>query len=159
MPIEPQLTTYYKRARFTTRLPLSYRYDQSHYWLVEESAGIWKIGLTRFATRMLGDLVDYRLTCQPGDTVAVGQTIGSIEGFKAISDIYCVAAGTLIDRNVDLDKDPSLLDRDPYDRGWLYRLQGQPSERITDVTGYMAILDALIDRILAQSEQQRGQSC
>jgi glycine cleavage system H protein len=158
MPIDPQQTVYYKRARFTTRLPLAHRYDRSHFWLAEE-ADVWRVGLTKFATRMLGDLVECRFDLALGGLVAVGQTIGSIEGFKAVSDIYCVAAGEFAGSNPELEQDPTLLDRDPYDRGWLYRVRGRPTEAVMDVTGYIQQLDATIDRMLEESQQQREKSC
>ena len=159
MPIDPQHTVYYKRARFTTRLPLTHRYDRSHFWLAEEAPGVWRVGLTKFATRMLGDLVECRFDIALGDLVAVGQTIGSIEGFKAVSDIYCVAAGEFAGPNAQLEQDPTLLDRDPYDRGWLYRLRGRPTESAMDVSGYIQHLDATIDRMLEKSQQQTEKSC
>src|SRR5437588_88552 len=114
MPIDPQKTVYYKRARFTTRLPLAHRFVPSHYWLSEESPGVWRVGLTKFATRMLGDLVECRFDRGPGDKVEAGDAIGTIEGFKAVSEIYCVAAGVFADVNAQLSADPSLLDLDPY---------------------------------------------
>ena len=159
MPIDPQRTVYYKRARFTSRLPVTHRYDRSHFWLAEEAPGVWRVGLTKFATRMLGDLVECRFEMAPGELVAVGQTIGSIEGFKAVSDIYCALAGDFEGGNLELAQDPTLLDRDPYDRGWLYRVRGCPTESVTDVAGYIEHLDATIDRMLEKSQQQMGKSC
>jgi len=158
MPIDPQQTIYYKRARFTTRLPAGYRYDRSHFWLAEVEAGTYKVGLTRFATRMLGDLVEFRLPVTAGQPVELGQTIGSIEGFKAVSDLFCVADGTFLGGNAELEQDPTLLDRDPYDRGWLYQVRGQPNPSAMDVAGYVQFLDTVIDRMLGE-QQQRSKQC
>jgi glycine cleavage system H protein len=108
---------------------------------------------------MLGDLVECRFEMVPGDRVAIGQAIGSIEGFKAVSDLYCVAAGEFLGGNSDLEQDPTLLDLDPYDRGWLYRVRGRPTELVTDVKGYIEHLDASIDRMLEESPQQTRKSC
>ena len=88
--------------------------------------------------------------------VCVGQTIGWIEGFKAVSDIYCVAAGEFAGPNPELEQDPTLLDRDPYDRGWLYRLRGRPTELAMSVSGYIQHLDATIDRMLQDSQQEKS---
>jgi glycine cleavage system H protein len=159
MPIDPQQTIYYKRARFTTRLPLAHRYARSHFWLAEEPSDVWRVGLTKFATRMLGDLVECRFEIVPSDLVAVGQTIGCIEGFKAVSEIYSVVAGEFAGSNPDLEQDPALLDRDPYDRGWLYRVRGRPTELTLDVSHYIQQLDATIDRMLEETQQQRGKTC
>jgi glycine cleavage system H protein len=158
MPMDPKSTVYYKRARFTSRLPLAHRYVPSHFWLAEEAPGLWRVGLTKFATRMLGDLVEFSFTIRSGAQVEVGQAIGTIEGFKAVSDLYCVASGEFAGANPDLERDPTLLDRDPYDRGWLYRLRGRPTETL-DVTAYMQLLDATIDRMLEDSRRQEDKSC
>ena len=71
----------YKRSRFSTRLPVGRRYTAAHYWLLEESREVWRVGFTKFATRMLGDLVEYEFTVSPGAEVVPGQEIGSVEGF------------------------------------------------------------------------------
>lgn len=141
-------TIYYKRSRFSTRLPVGRRYTSSHYWLLEEEAGLWRVGFTKFATRMLGDLVEYTFSVPPGETVAIGQAIGSVEGFKAISDVYSVVAGEFLGAGAELEEDMTLADTDPYGRGWLYKVRGRPEPSIVDVHGYVAILDATIDKML-----------
>ena len=78
-------TIYYKRSRFLTHLPEGRLYTRSHSWLLEVSPGTWRVGLTKFASRMLGDVVEFKITAVNGDRVSVGQTIGWIEGFKAVS--------------------------------------------------------------------------
>ncbi len=160
MPIDPQQTIYYKRARFTTRLPRNYRYAPSHFWMVEEEDGVFRVGLTKFSTRMLGDFVELSFDVSPGDTVEAGQAIGCIEGFKAVSDLYCVTRGQFAGANEALAQDPSLLDRDPYDSGWLYRIRGSLDESIVDVHGYVELLDATIDRMLDDQQQEpKEKSC
>lgn len=154
MPIDPQQTIYYKRARFTTRLPLDRIYTQAHFWLTEEEPGTWRVGLTKFATRMLGDFVELRFEVLSGEDLEPGQIVGSIEGFKAVSDIYSVMHGEFVGSNAQLEQEPVLVDRDPYDRGWLYRVRGRPPESSMDVHGYIGLLDATVDRML--QEQQQG---
>lgn len=155
MPVDPSNTLYYRRARFTTRLPRHYRYAPSHYWLLEIEPGVFRVGLTRFATRMLGDFVERELQVAAGTRVTVGQAIGWIEGFKAVADIYCVVEGHFAGTNEQLDHQPNLVDRDPYDRGWLYLVQGEPAENTVDCDGYVSFLDLAIDRMLAQQKQQQ----
>lgn len=160
MPVDPKQTIYYKRARFTTRLPLGRLYDQSHFWLLAEEEDLYRIGLTKFATRMLGDLVEINFNASVGDEVDVGQTIGSIEGFKAISELYCTVQGQFESINQQLSEDPSLLDRDPYDAGWLYRVRGKPSETTMEIQGYISVLDATVDKMLDyESSQSKGSQC
>lgn len=158
MPIDPAETLYYRRARFTTRLPRGRFYVRSHYWLHLVEMDLWRVGLTRFATRMLGDLVEFGFEVEPGAGVESGQSIGWVEGFKAVSDIYCSVTGQLVRANPDLERDSTLLDNDPYDLGWLYEVRGDPEPERLDVQGYASLLDATIDRMLSQSEEG-GPAC
>lgn len=148
----------YKRSRFSSRLPLRYRYTSSHYWLHEDEPGLWRVGFTKFATRMLGDMVEFEFKVAPGDRIEIGQVIGWTEGFKALSDVYSVAAGEFLGANPALSGEITLLDHDPYGEGWLYQLRGAPDPANLDVHGYVAVLDATIDTILrGRHEQKEGQ--
>jgi len=140
----------YRRSRFSTRLPVDRRYTLSHYWLLEEEPGLWRVGFTRFATRMLGDFVEMGFEPQPGDIVAVGERIGWVEGFKALTDLYSVAAGEFVGGNAALEQDITPTDSDPYGEGWLYRVRGAPEPESVDVHGYVAALDSTIERMLGK---------
>lgn len=139
----------YRRSRFTTHLPRAYRYSPAHYWLFEEAAGLWRVGLTKFATRMLGDIVEFDFTVAPGTNVGVGDEIGSIEGLKAVASVFAVGDGIFLNEGAALRADVTRAESDPYGEGWLYRLQGTPAPDTVDVAGYVAILDETIDRMLA----------
>jgi glycine cleavage system H protein len=141
-------TIHYKRSRFSTRLPVDRRYTAAHYWLLEEAQGVWRVGFTKFATRMLGDLVEYELSITAGARVTVGQEIGSIEGFKAVTSLFSVAEGEFLGAGDGLGSDITSVESDPYGRGWLYRVKGHPDPESVDFHGYIAILDATIDRLL-----------
>lgn len=141
-------THYYKRSRFSTRLPHRLRYTAAHYWMGEEAPGVWQIGLTKFATRMLGDLVECEFSAPVGGVIEPGQVVGWIEGLKAVSDVYCVMAGEFLGQNPQLAIDISLADNDMYGRGWLYRVGGMPVADSLDVYGYIAVLDATIDKMI-----------
>jgi glycine cleavage system H protein len=149
-------TVSYKRSRFSTRLPLEYRYTPSHYWLREREPGLWQVGFTKFATRMLGEMVEFDFKVQPGAVVEPGQVIGWTEGFKAMSDIYSAAAGEFLGTNPRLSGQITLIDHDPYGEGWLYSVRGDPDPRSTDVNGYIAVLDATIETMLRGRHDQGG---
>jgi glycine cleavage system H protein len=148
---EPQ-TLFYKRATFVTHLPLACRYSRSHYWLAAQADGTWRIGLTRFATRMLGEMVDHGFETPVNSAVTPGQIIGWVEGFKAISDVYCVATGTYLGTNPALKENIALIDREPYGAGWLYSMSGTPDEKCLDVHAYREHLDRTIDLILSKQK-------
>ena len=149
----PERTVYYRRSRFTTHLPVGYRYLAAHYWLAEESPGVWRVGLTKFATRMLGDVVEFEFTSQPGARVATGYEIGWIEGLKAVSTVFCAGNGEFLGPSEHLRQDVTLVESDPYRKGWLYRLRGEPASDSVDVHGYTAVLDATIDKMLSARHQ------
>ena len=123
-------------------------YSPAHYWIVEVEPGLWRIGFTKFATRMLGDVVEYGFNVKDGDNVQIGQSIAWIEGFKALTEIYCVAAGEFAGVNPELNEDITRIDSDPYVQGWLYQVRGTPDPRSVDVHGYISLLDATIERML-----------
>lgn len=145
---------HYKRSHFVTRLPLSYRYSPAHAWVQSQPNGICRVGLTKFATRMLGDIVDHGFDTKVGSTIRPGDVLGWIEGFKAISDVFCIGQGKFVGSNAELKADVTLISEDPYGRGWLYEFEGEPDAGCVDVEAYRAILDATIDRML---EKQKGQ--
>ena len=145
---KPPSTIYYKRARFLTHLPVERLYTKSHYWLASSPRGGWRVGVTRFAGRMLGDMVEFGFSVKQGERIEVGQAIGWMEGFKAVSDLYSAAAGEFVGSNPALDGDITLMDTRPYAEGWLYEVRGQPDPSAVDVNGYIALLDATIDKML-----------
>ena len=88
---------YYRRSRFTTHLPIDRRYSPAHYWLLEESPGVWRVGFTKFATRMLGDIVEFEFSVGTGSrTSSVGDEIGSIEGLKAVTSVFSAGPGRFL---------------------------------------------------------------
>lgn len=147
-------TTFYKRATFVTHLPESYLYHPAHFWIArcEPGAARWRVGYTKFATRMLGEIVDHQFEKSPGDAVACGEIIGSIEGFKAISDLYCVGQGSFAGGNATLRGKIELVGEDPYGEGWLYEIDGEPDGKCVDIHAYCRMLDTTIDRLLAKQK-------
>ncbi len=143
-------TLLYKRSHFVTQLPVSCLYSASHAWIARQDAGHWRIGLTKFATRMLGEMVDHGFEIEAGAAVKPGQIIGWVEGFKAISDLFCIAEGLFNGGNPALKDKITLINRDPYGAGWLYAVKGEPDAKCMDVYAYRNLLDKTIDRLLAQ---------
>jgi len=142
----------YKRSRFQTRLPKNRLYTASHFWLAEQEPGLWRVGFTRFATRMLGEIVEHGFESKQGSAVKVGQVIGWVEGFKAISDLYCVGDGSFAGGNSALDADATLIDKKPYIEGWLYQFRGVPDPNSMPVDRYIQLLDATIDKMVGSAE-------
>lgn len=139
----------FKHARFSARFPDGFRYSRSHYWMapVENETALWRVGFTKFATRMLGELVEASFKPDIGTPIAPGETIGHVEGFKAASDVLCVMNGTFAGMNTALQADACIVKSDPYEAGWLYSAHGEPEEESMDVHGYVKLLQETIQKM------------
>jgi len=139
----------FKHARFSARFPESYRYSRSHYWMapVDGEPGLWHVGFTKFATRMLGELVEAQFKPEIGGAIAPGEPIGHVEGFKAASDVLCVMNGTFAGMNPALQVDACIVKSDPYEVGWLYAAHGDPEKNSMDVHGYVKLLQETIQKM------------
>jgi glycine cleavage system H protein len=149
-------TSFYKRSNFVTHLPADCLYSPSHFWLRKMDGSRWRVGFTKFATRMLGEIVEVRFEKQPGDAIKSGDIVGSIEGFKAISDIYGCADGTFVGANTALQSSVESVGEQPYGDGWLYEFEGQPDNKCTSLQEYRGLLDATIDRILEKQQTEEA---
>lgn len=141
----------YQRAQFKTRLPTDRKFTEAHQWLQVVGDGVVRIGLTKFATRMLGEVVEYEFEARPGADVATGDTVGWIEGFKAVSDLFVPMDGRFAGPNPDLDTNMEQIHHSPYDRGWLYRVEGELPDDCLSPEEYAAFLDGTIDRMMGTS--------
>ncbi len=149
-----QATSFYKRSNFVTHLPVERLYSPSHFWLERIADDRWRVGFTKFATRMLGEIVEVQWEKAVGDAVESGAIIGAIEGFKAISDIYCVASGSFAGGNPALGANIEKVGDDPYGAGWLYEFDGTPDAKCVNLEKYRVLLDTTIDRILEKQSAE-----
>src|SRR6185436_3678331 len=92
--------------------PADRLYSESHEWHKVDGDTL-TLGLTQFAVDALTD-VTYVEIKKPGTKFKAGDTIGEVESVKTTSDIYCAAAGEIIETNPALSDDPGLLNKDPY---------------------------------------------
>ena len=142
----------YKRNRFTAQFSTEYLYSEAHYWFNCQQDNVYKAGLTKFAARMLGELVEFGFEKKPQDSVETGEIIGWMEGFKAASDIYALVNGEFFGENADLVENPELLHARPHDKGWMYEMKISDSEKenLMTVHEYTAFLDQLIDKMTGE---------
>ena len=156
-PMSAPATSFYKRSNFVTHLPVDCLYSPSHFWLAkmggpESRSARLRIGFTKFATRMLGEIVEVRFEKPPGSPLTGGDIVGSIEGFKAISDIYACAGGIFAGGNPALATSVENVGKNPYGEGWLYEVDGEPDDKCVPLDQYRVMLDATIDKILEKQK-------
>ena len=152
-------TLLFQHAQFVTHLPVDYSYTRSHLWAERRREGRLRIGFTRFATRLLGEMVDHKFETDLGTAVHVGQVLGWVEAFKALSDVLCAGEGVFAGGNLALDERISLINESTYSEGWLYEIDGRLGEPTLDVHGYAEHLKLTIDRLRQErkaDEQQGG---
>jgi len=146
----------YRRILFRTKLLGDRLYTASHFWIQQQGADVWRVGLTKFASRMLGDVVEIGFDVKPGERIQIGDSIGWFEGFKARSDLFSVAAGAFLGSNPLLVDRIAVVDDDRYRRGWLYEVKGTPEPNAMDMQAYAMWLDDTIDR-LRQSQRESAE--
>jgi glycine cleavage system H protein len=101
--------------------PESLKYSESHVW-VRQAGTVATLGITSYAQEQLGEVVYLELP-QEGDTVAVGDRMGSVESVKSISDVYSPVSGTVVAVNEALLDEPGTINADPYEAGWLVQIE------------------------------------
>ena len=108
--------------------PKDYRYLESHEWHKREADGTVTLGITQQAADELTDIT-YVALPKVGDKVTRNGRWGEIESVKATSDLYSGIAGTITAVNNDLGNNPALVNTDPYNGGWMIKIQpSDPSE-------------------------------
>lgn len=101
-------------------IPEDLKYTKSHEWVRKEGDS-YTIGITHHAQHLLGDIVFVELP-EVGETVTQGEEFGVVESVKAASDIYAPVSGEVSSSNMDLEDSPALVNKSPYDDGWLIQL-------------------------------------
>ena len=96
-------------------------YTKEHEWLrLEGETGT--VGITDHAQRELGDVV-YVEVPKVGDKLTAGQTFGTVESVKAVSELFIPASGDVIEVNEELGAVPETINKDPYGKGWMIRIR------------------------------------
>lgn len=96
-------------------------YTASHEW-VDASNEVCTVGITRYAVDQLTDIVYIELP-KVGTRVTAGEPFGVIESVKAVSDLYAPVTGEVVAVNTALVDDPAILNKDPYDKGWMVKIR------------------------------------
>ena len=114
------------------------RYYESsqHLWVRPDAANRLLVGIDRLGLEALGDLAYVSLHAV-GGRVAQGEAVGTLEAAKMTTDIASPVSGLIVERNDDVVRDPLLVNRDPYDNGWLVVLEPErwESECVDFVSG------------------------
>jgi glycine cleavage system H protein len=123
-------------------VPEGLKYTKEHEWVkIEGDEGI--IGLTDFAQNELGDIIYLDITVSIGIDVKKGDTLGSIEAVKTVSDVYCPISGRLLDINLSINDNPSIVNGDPYGDGWIIKIEPSDKSELEDLLDANAYKDLI----------------
>lgn len=115
------------------KFPVALKYTKDHEWVkVDDTLCI--VGITDYAQSELGDIIYLDITADPGSTVKQGDTIGSIEAVKTVSEIYSPVSGKIVEINTGINNDPSIVNTDPYDRGWIVKIEPSNQDELSNLS-------------------------
>ncbi|AKG36533.1 glycine cleavage system protein GcvH [Paenibacillus durus] len=98
------------------------RYSEEHEWAQQGEGKIVRVGITDHAQHLLGDIVFVEFP-EIGTAVIAGDSVGSIESVKTVSELYSPVSGTVTRVNEALEDSPELLNEQPYGDGWIYEVE------------------------------------
>ena len=115
-------------------VPAELKDTKEHEWIrVEGEEAV--VGITDYAQSQLGDIVF--VECETvGDALEAGETFGTVEAVKTVSDLYLPVAGEVLEFNEELEGEPELVNKDPYGKGWIVKI------KISDETELDGLLNA-----------------
>ena len=124
-------------------LPENLKYTKEHEWIrVEGDVAV--VGITDFAQGELGDIVFVEIETV-GESLEGGETFGTVEAVKTVSDLFMPVGGEVIEFNAALEDSPELINKDPYGEGWMIRIKiSDPAQldELMDAEAYQAMLEA-----------------
>lgn len=124
-------------------LPENLKYTKEHEWVrVEGDTAV--VGITDFAQGELGDIVFVEIETV-GETLAVGETFGTVEAVKTVSDLFMPVGGEVLEFNEALEDSPELINKDAYGDGWMIKVKIEDAAQLDDLmdaAAYQAMLEA-----------------
>ena len=121
--------------------PADYRYTKAHEW-IKVDGPIGTLGITEYAQQELGDVVFAELP-KVGAKVKAGESFGTVESVKAVSEIYTPVSGEITEINSVLVDAPEKINQDPHDAAWLVKIRlSDPKETagLMDAAAYEAYI-------------------
>lgn len=124
--------------------PKELMYTREHEWLRDEGNGEFTVGITEHAQETLGDMVFVDLP-EVGTVVSAGDGVAVVESVKAASDIYAPLSGEIVAVNGELNDAPELVNEQPYQEGWIFRIKASDTAELADLidaAGYTSMIEA-----------------
>ena len=120
-------------------VPQELQYTKSHEWVRVEDEVV-TVGITDHAQEELGDVVFVELP-EEGDSLSAGDTLGTIESVKAVSDLYAPVGGEVVEVNGALEDTPENVNEDPYGEGWLVKIRTSEEGDLLSAEEYEKVVE------------------
>ena len=123
-------------------IPENLKYSNDHEWLRVEGDEAF-VGITDFAQKELGDIVFVEVETID-ETLDKEEDFGTIEAVKTVSDLLMPVAGTVLELNEKLEDEPELINKDPYNDGWIIKIKISDTaelDGLLDAAGYKALIE------------------
>jgi glycine cleavage system H protein len=124
--------------------PGDLKYATSHEWVRIEEDGTATVGISDHAQEALGDVVFVELP-ELELVLSVGDEAGVVESVKAASDIYAPISGTIIEVNPALEDQPEIVNEEPHDKGWFFKMKPadlKDLDNLLDADAYQALCES-----------------
>jgi glycine cleavage system H protein len=122
-------------------IPEDVRYSKDHEW-VKARGDNFVVGISDYAQDQLGDIVFVEVP-EVGDQFEKESEFGTVESVKAVSEIYMPIGGEVVAVNQALEDSPELLNKDPYDKGWIVEIKPTDPGEMDDLMDKNAYLEML----------------
>lgn len=122
--------------------PTNIKYTNEHEWIRLEG-DIAYVGITDYAQQQLGDIVFIDVPTE-GETLEKGETFGTVEVVKTVSDLFLPIGGEVMEVNPQLEEHPELVNQDPYGEGWIIKLKPTDTaemDELLDAAAYKEIIN------------------
>ncbi|MBN8570259.1 MAG: glycine cleavage system protein GcvH [Ignavibacteria bacterium] len=123
-------------------IPKNLKYTTDHEW-VDVNGAVATIGITDFAQGELGDIIYLDVTAAVGDVVNAGDVLGTIEAVKTVSEIYSPISGTITEINTGINDVPSVINQDPYEKGWMIRIEPSNGDELLNLMNDSAYSESI----------------
>ncbi len=126
-------------------IPDNYRFTKDHEWVIRDAQNdnIVIIGISDHAQSSMGDIVHVELPDE-GEKFEVGDEVAVVESAKSASEVYAPVTGNIIEVNDHLDSHPEAINEDPYNEGWLFKIELDDPDQLDDLLssdGYNSYLE------------------
>jgi glycine cleavage system H protein len=125
------------------KIPAELKYTEDHEWIrIEGNMAV--VGITDYAQNELGDVVFVEIETE-GEELEKGDTFGTVEAVKTVSDLFMPLAGKVAEVNAALADEPELVNKDPYGKGWMIKIEASnldETDELLSADDYKKMIEA-----------------